>query len=72
MTEKQVRYIALDRKVLVVAVEGEVNDWAAYIGAVEGNNHEIEWLEVKEHGSKLSRTVAEAIFPDFINLDWRY
>ena len=37
------RWRALDIRVIAVAKEGFVHDWAAYIGAVEGNNHEEEW-----------------------------
>ena len=33
------RYIALSRKVIAVAIEGEVKDWAAYIDGVPGDNH---------------------------------
>lgn len=62
----------LDRRVIAVAVEGAVGDWAAYIGAVEGESHEHEWREVKAHGTKLRREVAELLFPEFKGLNWRY
>lgn len=64
--------IALDNKVLVVAVEGAVKDWAAYIGAVEGENHAREYHKVRDHGSKLPKAIAELLFPDFKKLKWRY
>lgn len=67
----RVRYIALDSKVLAVAVEGSVSDWTAYIGAVEGMSHEHEWQAVKDNGSKLRKEVAEVLFPDFKELAWR-
>lgn len=69
---KKIRYIALDLKVLVVATEGEVDDWAAYIGAVAGNNHDHEWQQVKERGTKIPKAVAEVLFPDFKHLKWRH
>lgn len=54
----------LDRRVLAVAVEGAGPDWAAYIGAVEGMNHELEWEKVAKEGNKLSKQIADAIFPE--------
>lgn len=63
--EKRVSIIALDSKVLVVAVEGTVLDWAAYIGAVQGEDHDSEWQQVRDHGSKLTKEIAEFLFPEF-------
>jgi hypothetical protein len=65
-------YKALDKQVLAVAVEGEVGDWSAYIGAVEGRNHEQEFEEVAKHGTKLHRKIAELLFPEWKKLVWRY
>ena len=62
---KRIRYVTLDRKVIVVAVEGDIKDWAAYIGAVPGNNHYAEYMEVARQGTKLPREVASILFPDF-------
>jgi hypothetical protein len=70
--EKRTHWTPLDRRVIAVAVEGAVGDWAAYIGAVEGNNYETEWQEVARNGSKLPKDVAEVLFPDFKDLAWRY
>jgi len=69
---EKVQWIALDSKVIVVAVEGEVEDWAAYIGAVSGNNHAGEWREVARNGTKIDRRIAEILFPDFKHFKWRY
>jgi hypothetical protein len=69
---RKTQWVALDQKVIAVAVEGEVGDWTAYIGAVEGKNHYEEWRQVAKHGSTLPRKVAEAIFPDFAEqFTWR-
>lgn len=68
---KLVSYIALDMQVIAVAVEGGVGDWAAYIGAVKGDNHEREWEDVGRHGTKLPQGVAELLFPSFKHLIWR-
>jgi len=70
MTRK-VAWKPLDKKVIAVAVEGGIGDWSAYIGAVEGKNHEEEWEEVKRNGTKLPRQVAEVLFPEFTHLSWR-
>ena len=66
------RWIALDCRVLVVAAEGYCGDWAAYIGAVEGNSHDEEWEDVLHHGAKLPEKVAVVLFPDFAEkYTWR-
>ena len=70
-TEKRKDWKALDRRVLVVAVEGYAHDWAAYIGAVPGENHDEEAEEVTRHGSKLPRELAEFLFPHFKDLHYR-
>jgi len=64
-------YTVLDSKVLAVASEGYAGDWAAYIGAVRGDNFDRESQEVLEHGSKLRESVAKLLFPDFRDLDYR-
>lgn len=71
--KKKVAVHALASRVLVVAVEGGIKDWAAYIDAVKGYNHEQEWQEVKRHGTKISRRMAEMLFPEFVEagLVWR-
>jgi hypothetical protein len=56
---------AMARDVLVVARKGRVNDWAAYIGAVPGQNHDREEEEVARHGRKLLREEAMVFFPQF-------
>ena len=70
----RVEYYALDSRVLAVAVEGEVQDWAAYVGAVPGNNHDRELHIVAHSGTKLPRAVAELLFPHWkkeYKLRWR-
>lgn len=76
ITQWASEYRALDCRVLAVAVKGNVDDWAAYIGAVAGENHEEEWKNVAAHGTKLSQEVAELLFPNWeksnSGLRWRY
>ena len=71
MTEKRTGYMRLGRNVLAVAKEGAVNDWAAYIDAVPGINHEAEVEHVMTNGDKLPERVARALFPEFRDLAWR-
>ena len=58
--------IAMARDVLVVAVPGQIGDWAAYIGAVPGKNHDNEEEEVARTGAKMRKLFAVTMFP---NLD---
>ncbi len=72
------QWAALDMRVIVVAVQGEVDDWSAYIGAVTGDNHNEEWEKVSERGAKLPKEVAYALIdagflsPTWRKLNWRY
>jgi len=68
---RRTRWIALDCRVIAVAVEGHAEDWAAYIGAVPGESPEHEWQEVAQNGSKLPQRVAEVLFPEFKHLAYR-
>jgi hypothetical protein len=63
---------ALDNHVIAVGVEGYGHDWAAYIGAVPAKDHEVEWEDAMNHGSKLSKGLAEAIFPEFAKSGLHY
>ena len=68
---KREDYRALSQRVLAVAKEGYVDDWACYIDAVEGNNHEAEVEEVYRYGAKVSKEIAEVLFPNFKDLRYR-
>lgn len=66
-------WYALSSRVLVVAsVNKAVGDWAVYIDAVPGHNHELEWSEVAKHGTKVSKEMGELLFPEFKEYRWRY
>lgn len=58
---------------VIVAVAGEVGDWAAYAGAAD-NWCEIDAVEsVIASGSKISQHDAEALFPDLATrYVWRH
>lgn len=65
---REVVYKALSQHVIAVAViNTDVRDWAAYIDAVPGYNHEEEYMLIVSYGNKLSRKIAEAIFPEISN-----
>lgn len=70
MNPKIEKYVFASR-VLAVAVEGAVGDWAAYIGDVNGENHDQEQYEVARIGTKLPQEIAETIFPNWKHLRWR-
>lgn len=67
---KNIIYRAIDTKVLIVAVINEhkkgYGDWAAYIGVVPGECHDIEKENVASYGTKLDKTVAEYYFGHII------
>jgi hypothetical protein len=69
--ERRVEWKALDYRVIVVAKEGGVRDWSAYIGAVPGDCHDKEWEDVAAHGSKLPEKIARVLFPNFKGLMYR-
>ena len=73
MSERETSYRALASKVLVVAKQGgRGDDWAAYIDAVPGISHCIEWQLVAERGTKLPYNVAKVLFPAFdAKYEWR-
>lgn len=64
-SELRFTHRALDRQVLIVAVPGGADDWAAYIGAVPGKSHDREVQSVAETGSKLLKETAAHFFPQF-------
>lgn len=65
-------YVALSRRVLAVAAQGSIGDWAAYIDAVEGENHEEEMQRVADHGTKLPYGIAKILFPHWAKkFGWR-
>lgn len=69
--EEIIDYRVLDRQVIVVAVEGAIGDWAAYIGAVKGDNHDHEYEQIAKTGNKVSEEIARAIFPAIKGLHYR-
>lgn len=66
----KVIYRALDRRVVAVATTRIEGKWSAYIGAVDGIRHDIEYLEVIALGGKLDENVARSIFYEFADLPY--
>ena len=64
---------ALASKVLVIAViNDDIKDWAAFIDAVPGMDHEQEKIEVARVGNKLPFEIAKLIFPQIASeFQWR-
>lgn len=48
----------------------EVNQWAACIDAVPGQNHRFEQIGVLDHGAKLDESLARLLFPEFDDLPY--
>ena len=67
MTEKQKLVLAVQEyNNLYVAVEGEVGDWACYVGRTSDGIQ-----KVKDYGDKISEAHARLLFPEFSKLRWR-
>ncbi len=56
---------ALHHDVIAVACTRAEGAWAAYIGAVPGQNHDDEQDAVLREGGKLPADVAKVLFPRF-------
>lgn len=64
----EAEYCALGNRVLAFATANKiVGDWAAYIDAVQGENHDREFEELlkERRSNKLSHEIAKFIFPYF-------
>ena len=63
--ESTVRFVCLDRRVMIAARTRVEGTWAAYCKNVPGMKHEDEVEAVLEHGTKVPEAVARVLFPDF-------
>jgi hypothetical protein len=68
--ENKIIYKALSQSVIVAAVEYQ-EGWASYIGAVAGENHDLEYWDVVNFGNKITEELAKVIFPEFSNKEYR-
>ena len=48
----------------VAVVELYTKSWTVYMKGVPGQNHDLEWMEVRKHGSSPTQEMAQLIFPD--------
>lgn len=68
--------IILDRKyyhdgqVMIVAVKGMEEDWAAYIGYAKSKIEDTNQQTIAKHGNKLTKEQAKTFFP-YIELRYR-
>jgi len=65
-----VRTHALAAKVLSVAKTRIGGTWAAYIDAVPGRNHDMEYEEVLNYGDRLPEKVARVLYPFFEDIPY--
>lgn len=54
----------ITRNILVVATR-TVGGWKAYIGIVEGRDHNAEWKDVLSVGDTLNESLARFLYPEF-------
>lgn len=54
----------ITRNILVVATR-TVGGWKAYIGIVEGKNHNDEWRSVLDFGDTVQESLARFLYPEF-------
>jgi len=66
MQKKKLMLAVREYNNLYVAVEGEVEDWACYVGKASDG-----FDEVKRYGDKISEKHARLLFPEFRKLRWR-
>jgi hypothetical protein len=64
-SELRLRWITVaEYTILAVAVVSpKCKKWVVYMKGVPGQNHELEWLEVRRHGSAVIEAIAQLIFP---------
>jgi hypothetical protein len=60
-----VKYRALAMKVLCAATTRAEGTWAAYINAVPGQFHDLEYNDVLRWGDKLPEETAKTLFSEF-------
>lgn len=60
-----------DSRVMTVAVVDETTrEWFAYVAAVPGHLHTVEWKEVARHGSPLDHGTAKLWWPNLAEFTW--
>ena len=61
---REIHWRYLHAHVLVVAVVNPGREWGAYVADVRGDNGHAECVDAIDRGAKLSRPVAEALWPE--------
>lgn len=70
--KEKTQWTALAPCVLAVAQTRIPGEWAAYIAAVPGRRHDMEYNHVLKYGTKLQEDVARALFPTFAELPYSH
>ena len=62
--EQRIMYTAVANAtvIAVAVVNPRTQEWAVYLAGVRGENHDVEWLDVRRHGTIVSRGMAREIF----------
>lgn len=61
---------AMARSVVVVANTRVEGRWKAYIDAVPGKNHDLEWQDVRRQGVTVPHRIARVMFPGFADIPY--
>ena len=57
---------------LILHDDGSVFEYAVYIDAVPGHDHNQEYIPVSKVGDKVGKKIAEAIFPELKGNKYRW
>lgn len=69
----EIHYRALSMKVLTVAiVNTKTKEFAVYIDSVAGKNHDLEYQDVLDFGSKLSKELAIVLYSWLVDKGYYY
>lgn len=62
--DQRIMYTAVaDATVMAVAVvHPGLKQWIVYLAGVRGENHDIEWIDIRRRGSMVSKAMAQLIF----------
>ena len=67
---KVIRWIWMNGRDTIGAVAVQLdgrNEWTAYLGAGQGQNEEADVKKIADYGFRLSKEVAEAMFPHILD-----
>ena len=62
--EQRIMYTAVADATVMAVVSPSMQEWIVYLAGVRGENHDVEQLDVRRHGSMVSKAMAQLIFPN--------